>query len=116
MPGNTTNTRPIESDLIATFSVVFDFTSFLGNHARASSQGGKMELDGNYRRLNGLGFCDLFGRNSRGPNLIPRNDFESVDSNTCIRALTSGTAGLKYREIPTNLSLVKFDEADDPDL
>jgi hypothetical protein len=77
---------------------------------------GKTDVDGNYLRLNGLGFGDLFGRNLRGPNFIPCNDYESGVSNAHIRDLTSGTAGLKYREIPTNRSLVKFDEGDDPDL
>ena len=99
----------IRSEIIPTFSIVFNFTSLLLNNARPSSQRKKKQLDGKYLRLNGLGFGDGFSRNSDG-------HCSNLAGNAYIMDLTSGTAGLKYREIPTNRSLVAFNEGDDPDL
>jgi hypothetical protein len=72
-------------------------------------------LNGNYQRLNGLEVGDDFGRNSgsRGRTAV-RTPAEMGKIHRSVRGrdLTSGKAGLKYREIPANPSQRVFHKGD----
>jgi hypothetical protein len=84
------------------------------DYASPRSRALEVAFNGNYQRLNGLAFGDVFGRNSREAatkwGSICRV-YKEIHCPVTLGDLTSREARIEYREIRANRSLRLFHEA-----